>query len=217
MINKGITINDIHTFYDLNLILSASEIPPAEPKTTYIDIPGADGSLDLTEANGEVKYSDRDLKFTFTIIPDATTTFEEQRTEVVNAFNGKMCKVILDRDEDFYYQGRCSVDEYSAEKNLHQITLTIKAKPYKYKLNITKREFVLTQTPTTYTLANARKSVVPSITCTNDNTVITFNSGTYNLSAGKHKILDILLVDGNNYVTVSGNGTVTFEYQEGEL
>ena len=217
MINKGITINDIHTFYDLNLILSASEIPPAEPKTTYIDIPGADGSLDLTEANGEVKYSDRDLKFTFTIIPDATTTFEEQRTEVVNAFNGKMCKVILDRDEDFYYQGRCSVDEYSAEKNLHQITLTIKAKPYKYKLNITKREFVLTQTPTTYTLANARKSVVPSITCTNDNTVITFNSGTYNLSAGKHKILDILFVEGNNLVTVSGNGTVTFEYQEGEL
>jgi hypothetical protein len=217
MINKGITINDIHTFYDLNLILSASEIPPAEPKTTYIDIPGADGSLDLTEANGEVKYSDRDLKFTFTIIPDATTTFEEQRTEVVNAFNGKMCKVILDRDEDFYYQGRCSVDEYNADKNLHQITLIIKAKPYKYKLNITKREFVLTQTPTTYTLANARKSVVPSITCTNDNTVITFNSGTYNLSAGKHKILDILLVDGNNYVTVSGNGTVTFEYQEGEL
>jgi hypothetical protein len=72
-------------------------------------------------------------------------------------------------------------------------------------------------TPTTHKLENSRKSVVPSITCTNDNTVVVFNGGTYNLSAGSHRILDILFVEGNNLVTVSGSGTVTFEFQEGDL
>lgn len=217
MINKGITFDDINTYSDLNLILSASEIPPAQPKTNYIDIPGADGSLDLTEANGEVKYYDRDLKFTFTIIPDDSTTFEEKRTEVINLLNGKVCKVTLDRDEDYYYYGRCSVDSYIADKNLHQIEVSVKAKPYKFKQLVTKRTFGLTSTPTEVKIANSRKSVVPSITCTNDNTVIVFNGGTYNLSAGIHKVLDILFVEGNNLVTVSGSGTVTFEYQEGDL
>lgn len=217
MINKGIKFNDIHTFDDLNLILSASEIPPAKPKTTYVTIPGADGSLDLTEANGEVKYSDRDLKFTFTFIPDESTSFEEKRTEVVNLLNGKQCKVTLDRDEEFYFRGRCSVDSYEADRNLHQIVVSVKAHPYKFKQNVTKNTIALTGTPTTHRLANARKSVVPSITCTADNTVVVFKNGTYNLSAGTHKILDILLIEGNNEVTVSGSGTVTFEYQEGEL
>ena len=217
MINKGITINDIHTFNDLNLILSASEIPPAKPKTSYIDIPGADGSLDLTEANGEVKYSDRDLKFTFTFIPDDFTTFEEKRTEVVNLVNGKVCKITLDRDEDHYFQGRCTVSGYTADRNLHQIKIDVKAKPYKFRQNITKKTFALTATPTTQRIENSRKSVVPSITCTDDNTVIVFNNGTYNLSAGKHKILDILFTEGKNNVTVSGSGTVTFEFQEAEL
>ena len=217
MINKGITFDDIHTYSDLNLILSASEIPPAKPKTSYIDIPGADGSLDLTEANGEVKYYDRDLNFTFTIIPDSSVTFEEKRTEVINLLNGKVCKVTLDRDEDYYYYGRCSVNSYEADKNFHQIVISVKAKPYKFNHIITKRSFVLTATPTEVKIANSRKSVVPSITCTNNNTVIGFKGGTYNLSAGNHKILDILFVEGNNLVTVSGSGTVTFEFQEGEL
>ena len=217
MINKGIKFNNIHTYDDLNLILSASEIPAAKPKTTYIEIPGADGSLDLTEANGEVKYEDRELKFTFTFIPDEFTTFEEKRTEVVNVLNGKKCKVTLDRDEDFYYYGRCSIDSYKIDKNLHKIVVEVKAHPYKFKQNITNKAIELTGIPTTHKLANARKSVVPSITCTHDNTVVSFKNGTYKLSAGKHKILDILLLEGDNLVTVSGSGTVTFEYQEGDL
>lgn len=217
MINKGVTFGEIHTFYDLNLILSESVIPVAEPKTTYIDIPGADGSLDLTESNGEVKYEDRKLKFTFTIIPDASITFEEKRTEVINLLNGRVFKVTLDRDEDFYYYGRCTIDDYKVDKNLHKIVVVVKANPYKFKQNVTRKEFTLTAAPTTIKFVNSRKSVVPSITCTNDNTVVVFGDGTFNLSAGKHKVLDILFTEGNNLVTVSGTGTVTFEYQEGEL
>ena len=56
---NGIKFDDIHSFYDLNLVLSQVDIPPATAKTSFVDIPGADGSVDMTEALGSVKYKDR--------------------------------------------------------------------------------------------------------------------------------------------------------------
>ena len=89
--------------------------------------------------------------------------------------------------------------------------------PYKFKQDITKRIVNLSGVPTDINLMNGRKSVCPSIECSNDNTVIVFGDATFNLSAGKHEILDILLKQGLNKLTVSGSGTVTFLYQEGDL
>lgn len=215
---KGITFDDIHTFEDLNLILSVCpDMPPAKAKTNYIDIPGADGSIDLTEVHGEVKFSDRENKYTFTMMPNDSSTWEEKMTEVSGLLNGKRCKVILDKDEDYYWDARVSVDDFSSDKTLHQIVIAVKAFPYKYKQFVTKRTFGLTGTPTTVNLSNGRKSVCPVIECTNDNTIVTFGAATVNLSAGKHEILDFQLKQGSNNVTVSGSGTVTFTYQEGEL
>ena len=86
MIDRGISFGNIHSYYDLNLILSKAEIPPAEPKENYIDLPGGNGSLDLTEVHGEVKFKDREgCKFTFTMNPSSDLSdaaYEEKKTEV---------------------------------------------------------------------------------------------------------------------------------------
>lgn len=217
MIAKGIEFGDTHSYYDLNLILSEVKIPPAKPKTTYIEVPGADGSLDLTEANGEVRYSDRECIFIFTMHPLDTSTWEEKQTEVSNLLNGRVFKITLDKDDEFYYQGRCTVNEYASNKRFNQITVAAKVKPYKYKQNLTKVTATLSNTPKILNILNGRKSVSPSIECSNDNTVIVFGDATYKLNAGTHKILDIRFVEGINKVTVSGQGTITFNYQEAEL
>ena len=215
---KGITFDDIHTFDDLNLVLSVCpDMPPAKPKTNYIDIPGADGSLDLTEVHGEVKFSDRENKYTFTMHPAETMTWEEKMSEVSNLLNGKRMKMTLDKDEEYYWDVRASVDSYDSDKYLHQIVISVKALPYKYRQDITKITVQLSGEPKNVNLMNGRKSVCPSIECSNSNTVITFGDATFNLSAGKHEILDILLMEGTNTLTVSGSGTVTFLYQEGDL
>lgn len=217
MIETGITFGDIHSFDDLNLILSKSEIPPAQPKTKYVDIPGADGSLDVSEVHGEVKYSNRDCKFTFTMHPLDSSTFEEKQTEISNKLNGKVLKITLDKDEEYYYTGRCIVNSYSSDKKMNKIVINAKVHPYKFKQNVTTLNYNLSGTPTAINITNSRKSVSPTITCTNDNTVIVFGTATFNLSAGTHKVLDILLVEGNNVLTVSGSGTVTFSFQEADL
>lgn len=220
MIETGVSFGDIHSFYDLNLILSAVEIAPASPKTNYVDIPGADGALDLTEAHGEVKYSDRTHKFTLTMNPAddlSEAAWEAKKTEVSNRLNGRACRITLDKDPDYFWQGRCAVDSYKSNKRLRQFVVAARVRPYKYKQTETVVTFDLTEAEKTVSLQNSRRSVCPVITCTDDNTVIVFNGKTFNFSAGSHKDLDIRFTEGINEVTISGTGQVTFTYQEGDL
>lgn len=222
MIDTGINFDNIHSYYDLNLILSKVEIPPAVPKEEYIDLAGGNGSLDLTEVHGEVKYKDREgCKFIFTMNPAndlSDSAFEEKKTEVSNALNGRLFeKITLDKDPDFYYQGRCKVDQYFSDKRIRQIVVTAKVKPYKLKQNKTVSIVSLKSTAQTVNIENSRKTVVPKITCTANNTKIIFGSVEQVLNAGTHEILDFQLKEGDNIFTVSGSGTLTFEYQEGVL
>ena len=206
----------IHSYYDLNLILAPFVMPPAKPKISLLDIEGMDGSLDLTEANGEVKYYDREPKFTFTVFPEDELTFEERQTIVSNALNGQVCKITLDKDSDYYYIGRCTVDEYLCDRRLCQIVITAIVAPYKIRHNATVVSVNLSTAEQDVILENGRKPVVPIINCTAAAS-ITFNGVTARLAAGTHKILDFQLKQGNNVFTVFGSGTLKFTYQEGDL
>ena len=210
---KGIYFDNVHSFKDLNLVLSKAVIPPATVKTKYIDIPGGDGSADLTEALGEIKYKDRDCSFTFTVFP--YENFEEKKTCVSNLLNGKRCKITLDKDTEHYWVGRCTVDNYSSDKNLHKIVVKAKVAPYKLKTTET-TVIIPAGTSVVRTLKNGRKSVVPTITTTAAAQII-FEGNTYNLGVGEHTMLNIELKQGEYQVTVTSTAPVKFTYQEGDL
>ena len=215
MIQKGVKFNRMHSFEDFDLILSKVEISPAIPKTNLIEIPGSDIPIDLTEALGGVNYSSRECKFTFTMNPSGDLSeggFEAKKTEVSNALNGLACKIILDKDPDYFYQGRCIVDEYLSDKRIRQIVIKATVHPYKYKVT----ETTVSVTSGSHILSNDRMPVVPSITTTDETTLI-FNGNTYALNAGTHKILNLQLKQGKNAVTVETEGTVTFKYRKGAL
>jgi hypothetical protein len=210
---KGIWFDEVHSYMDLNLILSEVNIPPATAKTSYVDIPGGDGSVDLTEALGEVKFKDRDCSFTFTVFP--YEDFEAKKQEISNLLNGKRCKVTLDKDPDYYWVGRCFINGYASDKNLHKITVKATVGPYKLKTKQTTVTVPAGESVATK-LENGRKSVVPTITAT-ENAKIVFDGNTYNLGAGTHTILNIELKYGQNSIIVTSNSPVRFTYQEGDL
>lgn len=217
MIFKGIVFGEIDSFLDLNLVLSSKSITPAKPKTNYVDLPGGDGSLDLTEAHGEIKYHDRDLTFIFTINPDDPMTFEEKAMQVSNALNGKYFDRITNmKDPEFYYSGRVSVDEYKQDKHIGTITISAKVKPYKMRHTDTVVSIDLSEELQTVILKNGRKPVIPEIVCT-DTTTLIFGEYELTLSAGTHNILEVYLTEGTNTVQVSGSGTITFTWKEGML
>lgn len=213
MMVNGIMFDNTHSYEDLNLILSSVEIPPAAPKTSLVDIPGGDGSVDLTEALGRVNYKNRECTFTFSAFPQ--DDFEEKKQEVSNLLNGKRFKIVLDKDPDYYWIGRCSIDKYQSSKNLHKIVVKASVAPYKLKLNQT-----VVTVPAGENVVrpmwNSRKTVVPIITTTAEATII-FDGNTFYIGAGTHKILNIELTEGANQVTVTSTAPVQFEYQEGDL
>ena len=210
---KGIKFDNIHSYDDLNLVLSNVEIPPAVPKVQFVDVPGGDGSVDLTEALGEVRYGNRECKFTFTIFP--TDDFEEKKREISNLLNGRRCSIVLDKDPDYFWQGRCAVDSYESDKNIHKVVVKAVVLPYKSKINVTK-VIVPAGEKVVRRLWNGRKTVVPVIKNTAPAT-IQFNGQTFNKEAGAWKILNIELMEGVNTVTVTSIAPVEFTYQEGDL
>lgn len=214
---KGVNFDNTHSFYDLNLVLSTVTIPPAKAKTTYVDISGSDSTLDLTEALGETRFKDKDIKLVFTVHPSSEMSRDEKQAQVANAIHGKRCKITLDRDSGYFWDGRCVVSDHKEKGKIHQITVTATVKPYKLKQNKTVSTFVLSSVAQTVVLKNERKSVVPTIECTSDNVEVVFNGNTYTLNAGTHRILDICLKAGDNILKLTGSGTITFTYQEGAL
>ena len=217
MIETGVLFGNIHSFFDLNLILSPFTPTPATPKTVYVEVDGADELIDLTEAHGKIFYNARDFSFTFTINPNDRMTFDEKFTQVSNALNGKRCKITLDRDPEYYWIGRCVVNQYKQDKRIGQVVVNAKVNPYKLKQKPTVHSFSLTGEEQTVSLWNGRKSVVPVFECTDDNTVVSFGDITETMGAGTHKFLDICFTEGVNELKLSGTGTITITYQEGEL
>ena len=212
---NGVYFDDIHSYRDLNLILSPFTPTPAVPQTNLLQVPGRDGLLDLTEANGEVKYNSREFLFTFTVAPD-DLTFDERLAKVSNALNGRKCKITLERDPDFYWSGRCAVESYEREKNVGKIVVKATVDPYKLKQSATVLSFALTAEEQTVIVENNRMAAVPMIECT-EGAVVGFGGKTYTLNAGLSKILDIRFVEGSNELVLSGTGNITFTWQEGGL
>ena len=214
---KGVHFGEIHSFRDLNLILAPFTPTPAEPQTNLLKVPGRDGYLDLTEANGEVKYNSREFYFTFTVAPGDDLTFDERASRVASALNGLRCKITLDRDPGFYWSGRCAMDKYTQDKNIGKIIVKATVDPYKLRQSPSVTSFVLSSEEQTVILENDRMATVPTIECTDDGTTVVFGGSTYTLNAGTSKILDIRFKEGSNVLKLSGNGTITFRWQEGAL
>ena len=125
-------------------------------------------------------------------------------------------RIVLDEDAEYYYVGRLTVSDPIKEMNvIDKITITADCEPYKYKINDT----VVTQAvngTSIIVLTNMRKRTVPIIT--SDATfTITFGGKSATVAAGTFTIPELELVAGENEVTVSGTGNITFTYQEGGL
>lgn len=211
---RGIRFGELHSYDDLKLILKSKDMGAPGVKVTKIDIPGGDSALDLTDFFGDIKFEDVTHKFEFsTIVP--RSEFMTLYSRIKNAIHGKKMRVILDDDPHFCWMGRCYVSGFTSEKGVGTVTVECDCEPYKYKLTNT----VVTQTvngTTSVTLTNGRKRAVPTITTTSAMT-IEYGDGTWTNSAGTYIIPELELTHGENLVTVTGAGNITFTWQEGEM
>lgn len=214
---NGVKFGDRHSVKDWNLIMTSKNIGEAEPQTSYLEIPGRNGSLDLTEAFGEIYYKDRTLTFQFDLFQEPSVWWELD-SKINNYLHGKKHKIILDVDDNFYYLGRCKVSALTNDKTVGHLTVECQCDPYKYKLNITRKTFNIPIEAgiVQVSIYNLKKRVVPTI-YVDKNVNIKFGDTTYSLSEGKNVILNIMLEEGENIFEILSDVNITFEYQEATL
>lgn len=215
---KGTDFGGVHSARDLHLIQQKIEVQPAEPKLNLIDIPGADGSKDLSEVPaGRMTYKDRKISWTFALYPGEN--WADKHRQVSNALNGKRCKITLDTDPGYYYSGRVVVKQYTIDRLLRQITVEATCEPYMLKHRLTVAWAPLSTVYSKIVLCNESKPITPVIEVTKE-TTLRWKTATITVNAGTFDSLDIVLQQGNNLLeakTVEGTGKITVTYREGSL
>ena len=200
---------------DYGLIVAPYAIPMPEPQTNFVEIPGRDGALDLSEAFGSVRYADRIIPLTLY----ARAPFDALISAFAADVHGRRMNVIFDRDPTFYYDARITLENVERRVGFCELSLECRAKPYKLE----HFETAITVLPTgtaSVTLTNTRMPVVPTITVSAEMTLAFTLSGkdyTFNLSAGTHVIPSLVLTEGEMMIGITGTGRITFTYRKGAL
>ena len=107
----------INTYDDWHLVPSSRPTIVNPPlKTSYLDIPGASGSVDATEwLTGFPTYDDREGEIEFIVLNDYGV-WTQRRNAINRSLHGKKAKIMLEDEKDYYYIGRLTVDDWKSEK-----------------------------------------------------------------------------------------------------
>ena len=179
-----------------------------------MQVPGRDGSLDLTEAFDAIRFNDRIIYITLY----ATGEYDGRVSNFVNAVHGKRMQIVFSKDPDYYYTGRVDVTSISKRDGYCEIAVTITAEPF--KLDIQETAVTVTGNGTAI-LRNARMPVVPFVSNTEQATLTFTASGNtvrLQMSPGGHLNGQMYLPgDETRSVTVESTGTTIFTFRKGCL
>ena len=201
-----------HTYLDFGMMLAPVEIPLPSPKESYVDIEGGDGSLDLTEAYGEIFYDDR--KFSITLSCDPRE-YEFKTKRFLDFIHGRSCKMTIYNDPQYYYQGRLTVNKYSSKSGLGKLTLSVRTKPYKFKQLVSVATNTVSGT-TVINYLNDRMTTIPTFKASGEMN-FEFNGNQYSFNGSETIFPNVLFKYGDNVIKWTGNGIVEVSYQEGAL
>ena len=234
----GVLFGDKHSYNDWKLIpKSRPDISPPNPKTMYIDVPEADGKLDLTESlSGEVRFENRKITCDYTVL-ETRDRWTSLYSEILNYLHGQKLRVIFDEDPNHYYLGRFTVNSWKSSKRTSTIVIEGDVDPYKYDLSGSLEDWewdtfnfetdyireywdLSVDGSLDFIVYGSRMHSVPSFIVDSDNGTgmqVVFESETYNLQDGRNRVINIVIKEGANELTFVGQGTVSIDYHGGSL
>lgn len=230
----SITIGDINTWDDWHMVPeSRPVINPPEVKTQYIDIPGANGSLDYTEAlTGAPVFKDRTGSWTFIVM----NGYQEWNTlfyKIMNYLHGRRHRVILEDDPDYMYEGRLSFNEWRSEPNYSKVVIDYVLSPFKEFVggsasdwrwdDLTFNTDIYTIYYGTFSVDGEKirtlynpldREVELSLLITSPMRIWMYGE-VFEFPTGNIEHTNIILEPGNNVMTFIGTGQVTVNYDRG--
>lgn len=228
----NVTLGDKKTCDDWGLKLQNLVVGMPDAKTNQTDIPGADGVLDLTDAMGTVRYGNRELQMVFDVMGELDK-WHGVTSEIANYLHGQRMKVILDTDPYYYYIGRLSLDSGKSDYLMNRVTISGNMDPYKYELQSSLEDWLWdpfnfrtgiirnyknlqVKGSRTVNIIGRRKPIVPTIISSAAMTV-SFGGKQYSIQPGEQKVYEISIIEGDNYLVFTGDGTISIDYRGGIL
>ena len=231
----SITLGDKNTWDDWHLIPKSRPLfNPPSVKTNYIEIPGGDGSLDLTTAlAGRPVYKNRTGSWEF-YVENGFKDWAVLYSEIMTYLHGKKLKAILEDDPDYYYEGRFAVNAWKSDPNWSIITIDYEVAPYKRSLVVAGNDWLWdtfnfetdvirsyenlpVSGSLTVVVVGDSMPVPPTIVASVAGMTVTYNGDTYNLNKGSNYISELTIQEGENTFIFGGTGTITILYERGRL
>lgn len=237
----SVTFGDKNTYDDWHIVPSTRPLfAPPPVKTNYIDLPGSNGKLDLTDVlNGRPVYENRTGSMEF-IVLNGFGEWQNRYSEICNYLHGKKMKAVLEDDPAWYYEGRFTVNEWRSEKDWSRIVIDYDVGPFKkeiinsiepwkwdpFDLNEgVIREFnglVVDEVGggILITIPGSTEMVSPLFTVESSDGKgmdIMYNGIRYHLYDGESKNPNLIISQTTSTMGVIGNGRITIAYRGGSL
>ena len=147
--DKNTKVDCKNTWDDWHILAESRPVfAPPEPKTNYIDVPGGNGSLDLSEALTRYPtYNNRTGTFKFKVMNDYEVgnrivlesndrnRWAQRYSEIMEYLHGKCLYAVLDDDPTWFYQGRFTVDSWESNDTWSVITIGYNVNPFKWNVS----------------------------------------------------------------------------------
>lgn len=234
----SVTFGDKNTWDDWHLIPSSRPVfNPPEPKTKFIDIPGADWHLDLSSSlTGDIAYNGRTGSMEF-IVDNGHTEWHYLYSMILEYLHGQVLRAVLEDDPTHYYEGRFWVDSWKSQPQNSRIVIEYNVAPYRYERSTSLEDWywddfnfetgvvreysdIRVDGSRVFTIPGDRMWVTPTFIVNSDNgkgMKVSYDGVTYGLPDGQSRVVSIRLGAGINTLIFNGMGTVSIEYRGGTL
>ena len=232
---NGVMFGDKHSYRDWGLILkSRPVISPPKPKTVYVNLPEADGQIDLSESlTGDIAYGTRTISCEFNVI-DARSRWSTLYSDIMDYLHGRRMQVIFDEDPVYYYEGRFQVDSWKSDKRTSTIAISGTVDPYKLEKvssldnwlwdpfcfetdNARDWKGFVVDGLLSVPIVGSRRPVVPEfiVRNTSGKMALIWGDEVYLLPTGTTRIPTLTIREGTHTLIFEGSGTVSISYRGG--
>ncbi|EOS40931.1 hypothetical protein C808_00094 [Lachnospiraceae bacterium M18-1] len=227
-----------HTMKDWGMAISNNNyIGDVVHESRYVDVPGADGFLDFSEAiAGRRIFKERTINIEIGG-KKPRNDWDSIISDIRNKIEGKKVRIIFDNDTGFYWTGRATIKEFDRNREIGTFTLSIpKADPYKYKTEESTDDWLwddldfetgiidedttilLTESNNTqsYTIIAGGAPFVPEIQVSyigETGISMTAYGDNYTLLKGKNRFADIVIDQEDVTLEFSGIGEIIIKFR----
>lgn len=203
MLTDSITFGGVNTLDDLGLrLIEVPELEPPGVKSVVVNIPGGDGSIDLSEFSGDVRYEQREMSFRFIMAANDRDGIEREKTAIARALHGQRAGFQLSWEPGFTYTGRAEITEYPDEYKRGFVELHIAADPYKF--GGTETWYINAAGGVAVVIPCGRRRWCPTFQ-TQRETLVSYNGKSWTLPPGTSKITELFLEPGNNILIINSD------------